>query len=81
MPPHYGSTTEYPRKICNETPLEDRQCAKCGYDKHPEILEVHHIDNKRSNNDLSNLEFLCPNCHGEHHFLTSTGKWAPRSVK
>ncbi len=26
-------------------------------------LEVHHIDGDSSNNDVNNLQILCPNCH------------------
>jgi len=26
-------------------------------------LELHHIDGDHSNNELSNLTLLCPNCH------------------
>ena len=26
-------------------------------------LEVHHLDGDRMNNELSNLQLLCPNCH------------------
>ena len=28
-------------------------------------LQVHHIDGDRSNNNLSNLQLLCPNCHSQ----------------
>ena len=27
------------------------------------VLELHHIDGNHSNNELSNLTLLCPNCH------------------
>lgn len=30
----------------------------------PLTLELEHKDGDRKNNELSNLEFLCPNCHG-----------------
>ncbi len=43
-------------------------CERCGYDRH-EILQVHHKDKNRSNNDLDNLELICPNCHYEEHYL------------
>ena len=26
-------------------------------------LQIHHVDGDRLNNELSNLMFLCPNCH------------------
>lgn len=47
-------------------------CERCGYDK-KEILNVHHKDRNHGNNDLGNLELLCPNCHAEEHRLK--GSW------
>ncbi|MDP1588949.1 MAG: HNH endonuclease [Prosthecobacter sp.] len=40
-------------------------CAHCGFGI-SDVLEVAHIDGDRSNNDLSNLVILCPNCHKMH---------------
>lgn len=34
-----------------------------------DILQVHHKNRDRSNNTLSNLELLCPNCHAMEHYL------------
>lgn len=31
----------------------------------PIPLELHHKDGNHYNNDLSNLEILCPNCHAQ----------------
>jgi predicted nucleic acid-binding Zn ribbon protein len=45
-----------------------RKCERCGYDRF-EILQVHHIDENRDNNELENLELICPNCHFEEHLL------------
>lgn len=42
-------------------------CNRCGYDKEPRILGVHHKDRNRLNNEISNLEVLCPNCHSLEH--------------
>lgn len=39
------------------------KCACCDYDECVDILEVHHIDGNRKNNNLDNLIILCPNCH------------------
>lgn len=44
-------------------------CERCGYDKR-EILVVHHKDRNRFNNNMENLDLLCPNCHAEEHLLS-----------
>jgi 5-methylcytosine-specific restriction endonuclease McrA len=53
--------------ILRKTALFPQYCLVCGYDEHPSILEVHHIDKNRKNNELSNLTVLCPNCHSLVH--------------
>jgi len=45
-----------------------KACERCGYSKY-EILQVHHKDRDRSNNELGNLELICPNCHYERHYF------------
>lgn len=45
------------------------KCEKCGWgEKNPYtgkyVLEIHHKDGDYTNNDESNLEVLCLNCHG-----------------
>ena len=44
------------------------KCERCGYCK-IEVLQVHHRDRNSRNNDLNNLELICPNCHFEDHYL------------
>lgn len=46
-------------------------CERCGYDVYKEILVVHHKDRDRSNNDPTNFEILCPNCHAIEHLVES----------
>ncbi len=48
--------------------IRGKICGRCNYDKY-EILQVHHKDRNRKNNNLNNLELICPNCHYEEHFL------------
>ncbi len=50
--------------------LRGSKCEKCGYNKF-EIVQVHHKNRNRENNNLNNLELLCPNCHYEEHILKS----------
>ncbi len=71
VPSHYGKAfssdssvstnrSEYRRLAFHVYP---HRCAVCGYNNVLDILEVHHIDGNRANNDISNLIILCPNCH------------------
>lgn len=48
------------------------KCEKCGYERHKQCLQVHHIDHNRDNNDISNLQILCLVCHAEHHLGLET---------
>lgn len=43
------------------------KCNRCNYSEFPQLLGVHHKDRNRQNNDLSNLEVLCPMCHSLEH--------------
>ena len=43
-------------------------CEKCGFNISA-ILQVHHKDRNRNNNQLINLMLLCPNCHASEHYL------------
>lgn len=45
-----------------------KKCEWCGYNKQ-EVLQIHHKDRNRQNNDLTNLVLICPNCHCEEHYL------------
>jgi 5-methylcytosine-specific restriction endonuclease McrA len=39
-------------------------CIRCGFvPEHPVQLDVDHIDGNNKNNDISNLQTLCANCH------------------
>lgn len=42
------------------------KCTKCAFDNLYAII-VHHKDRNRNNNDISNLEVLCANCHYIEH--------------
>lgn len=60
-PNHYNTGIDsYREKALNNYELK---CEICGYKECLPILEVHHIDGNRKNNDLENLIVLCPNHH------------------
>ena len=39
------------------------RCQCCGYAKRKKMLDVHHLDGDRNNNDVKNLQILCVWCH------------------
>lgn len=41
------------------------QCELCGYDEDVRLLDVHHIDENRNNNDINNLIVICVMCHAK----------------
>ena len=46
--------------------LRGRKCECCGLTEwlnKPINLEIHHIDGNHNNNELENIQLLCPNCH------------------
>lgn len=49
--------------------IRKNECEICGQKpiwKGKELkLELHHIDGNKCNNDLSNLQIVCPNCHSQ----------------
>lgn len=42
----------------------ERKCVICGS---TENMHTHHIDGNHSNNDLSNLQWMCGSCHSKLH--------------
>lgn len=57
------------------------ECETCGCDGHWQngiiSLEIDHINGDNSNNELSNLRYLCPNCHA----LTETYRGRNKALK
>jgi len=54
-------------RIVKDDLLEYR-CVKCGLDSwqgETIVLDLDHIDGNNRNNTLSNLRYLCPNCHSQ----------------
>ena len=43
---------------------QELKCIKCGFiPVHRSQLDVDHIDGNKHNNNVSNLQILCANCH------------------
>jgi hypothetical protein len=56
-------------------------CEECKYCEIPQILEIHHIDRNRRNNEGTNLLLLCPTCHAKAHYDSHTGLYTRHGRK
>jgi hypothetical protein len=71
----YGSKCSKCRTFGRRTKKD--HCEMCGFvAKDPVQLDVDHIDRNSSNNDPSNLQTLCANCHRLKSKLNND--WTPR---
>lgn len=59
----WGAAHSTARKI-NQLILNKTECELCGKKTK---LDIHHIDNNESNNNLNNLQALCRSCHMKAH--------------
>ena len=58
--------------------IKEEVCEICGNREwlgHKIPLELHHIDGNHNNNNLENLQLLCPNCHA------STNNYRGKNIK
>ena len=44
---------------------QNNKCAMCDDNLSPDTTQYDHIDGDRSNNDVSNCQALCSNCHSK----------------
>lgn len=70
MPAHYGAGTGNSSKLYRPKVFaqKDPTCERCGFNHNIASIVIHHKDRNRDNNDLSNLEVLCANCHAIEHW-------------
>jgi len=43
------------------------KCSRCGYSEFPNMLQIHHMNHDKFNNNPNNLILLCMNCHFSLH--------------
>lgn len=62
-PAHFGSGVGLSSYRAKAFKNFEHKCAICLWDEDEDMLDVHHIDENRLNNELDNLIILCPICH------------------
>lgn len=85
-PPHYGTGTGEGTNYREQAfRIYGARCSSCGYSEDPRMLDVHHVDSDRTNNNLRNWQVLCVWCHAlktrgvpEHNWLGSMGSSSNR---
>lgn len=61
------SSTKLRRKLLNNG-IKINKCELCGitsWNDAPLVMHLHHKDGNHFNNNLDNLQILCPNCHSQ----------------
>lgn len=51
-----------------ELGIKQNKCDVCGiseWNGKPIVCQLHHIDGNNNNNNIENLQILCPNCHSQ----------------
>lgn len=51
------------------------KCSRCGWHEEVATLVVHHRDRNPKNNDVTNREVLCWNCHMTEHYRSGDGPY------
>lgn len=74
------TTHKLKHKLFEEN-IKEKRCEMCNLTEWNSIempLELHHIDGNKYNNNISNLQILCPNCHAQT--LNNSGKSTHKQV-
>lgn len=59
----YKRTSDLKKHVINDRGHKCERCYLSDWMGEDIILELHHIDGNRANNEELNLQLLCPNCH------------------
>ena len=61
--------------------IKENKCEICGiaeWNNKPIICQLHHKDGNHLNNNLENLQILCPNCHSQTDSYCGSSNKAPK---
>lgn len=74
----YAPSVEFDKFISNHIGMS---CEVCGKEYDESIrFEAHHKDGDHSNNDLSNLQWLCVSCHKKAHYKMGRNRMGDRGL-
>jgi len=59
----YTKAAHFKRHLIKERGHKCEYCKNESWMDNPITLEIHHLDGNRTNNELTNLQLLCCNCH------------------
>lgn len=63
----YSKVGHFKKHLIDKKGHKCENCRLTKWQKQPIVLEVHHIDGNRTNNNFNNLKLLCCNCHAQTH--------------
>jgi hypothetical protein len=69
----YSRTGHYKKHLITNRGHKCEDCSLTEWKNQPIVLEVHHKDGNRTNNNFENLQLLCCNCHA------TTKNWRGRN--
>lgn len=61
--PKKSQINSFKKRLIQERGHQCEQCKNINWLDKPIPLQLHHIDGNHYNNNLNNLQLLCPNCH------------------
>ena len=59
----YSKAGHFKKHLLKERGHKCECCGLTKWRKYPIVLEIHHVDGDRTNNNYENLKILCCNCH------------------
>lgn len=71
---NYKANRSIKLHLINERGHQCNSCKLSEWMNNPIILELHHKDEDKTNNEENNLELMCPNCHSQ------TANWRGRKT-
>jgi Zn finger protein HypA/HybF involved in hydrogenase expression len=77
-------TTGRIKKLLFDYEIKKKECEECKipdfYNNKPLALQLHHINGNNKDNNIENLQILCPNCHSQTQTFRSKKKITEQDI-